>query len=91
MLNKDYNGGFGFDFFSYTCTQLYAGRLADKIGGERILVISTLFWALLTLFTPKLFDCAYWSGNPLFFLLLLRVATGVGQGLRGLPFNMTIA
>jgi MFS family permease len=59
---------------------MFAGRLADKIGGERVLNISTLVWGLLTLFTPQIIDFAYFSGYPLFWLLLLRVTTGVGQG-----------
>jgi MFS family permease len=67
-------------FWGYTITQIIAGRVADQYGGERILNITTLSWSLLTLFTPQLFDFAYWSGYPLFFLLLMRVATGVGQG-----------
>lgn len=67
-------------FWGYTITQILAGQIADKIGGERILNISTLCWSLLTLFTPQLFDFAYWSNSPLFILLLIRVLTGIGQG-----------
>ncbi|KAI6177306.1 Major facilitator superfamily MFS-1 domain containing protein [Aphelenchoides bicaudatus] len=67
-------------FWGYTITQIFAGKLADKYSGERILNITTLAWALLTLFTPQLFDLAYWSGYPMFFLLLLRILTGIGQG-----------
>jgi len=52
----------------------------DLIGGERILPYTTLIWTLLTLFTPQLFDLAYFSGSPLLILLLVRVLTGVGQG-----------
>lgn len=59
---------------------MYAGRIADQIGGEKILNITTLIWSFLTLFTPQLFDLAYWTGSPLFFLLLIRISTGIGQG-----------
>ncbi|KAI6215466.1 Major facilitator superfamily MFS-1 domain containing protein [Aphelenchoides besseyi] len=67
-------------FWGYTITQIIAGSIADRIGGERILNATTLSWSLLTLFTPQLFDFAYWSGSPLFFMLMIRVATGIGQG-----------
>ncbi|CAD5215024.1 unnamed protein product [Bursaphelenchus okinawaensis] len=67
-------------FWGYTITQIIAGNIADKYGGERILSPTTLSWALLTLLTPQLFDFAYWTNSPLFFLLAVRVATGIGQG-----------
>jgi MFS family permease len=67
-------------FWGYTITQLIAGHLADKYSGERILNVTTLIWSLFTLFTPQLFDFAYWTGYPMLFLLLLRIATGIGQG-----------
>lgn len=80
-------------FWGYTITQIVAGSIADRIGGERILNITTLTWSILTFLTPQLIGnlirppigvvvlaFSYWSGYPLFFLLLLRVATGIGQG-----------
>lgn len=67
-------------FWGYTITQILAGTIADKHGGEKILSATTLSWSVLTLFTPQLFDFAYWTNSPLLFLLLVRVATGVGQG-----------
>uniref|UniRef100_A0A915ELH3 Major facilitator superfamily (MFS) profile domain-containing protein n=1 Tax=Ditylenchus dipsaci TaxID=166011 RepID=A0A915ELH3_9BILA len=67
-------------FWGYAITQVIAGGIADLIGGEKILTYTTLIWSILTLFTPQLFDFAYWSGYPLFMLLLVRIFTGVGQG-----------
>ncbi|KAI1705687.1 major facilitator superfamily domain-containing protein [Ditylenchus destructor] len=67
-------------FWGYAITQVIAGGIADLIGGERILTFTTLIWSILTLFTPQLFDFAYWSGYPLAVLLLVRIFTGVGQG-----------
>ena len=55
--------------------------MADLVGGERVLTLTTSIWALLTLFTPQLFDFAYWSGYPLVVLLFVRIFTGVGQGM----------
>lgn len=67
-------------FWGYAITQVIAGSLADLVGGERILPFTTIIWSVLTLFTPQLFDIAYWSGHPLLILVLVRVFTGVGQG-----------
>jgi ACS family sodium-dependent inorganic phosphate cotransporter-like MFS transporter 9 len=67
-------------FWGYAITQVFAGSLADKIGGERILVGTTLIWALLTLLTPQLFDLAYYTSTPLVFHIIIRVLTGIGQG-----------
>lgn len=67
-------------FWGYACTQLFAGSAADRIGGERILRVTTLLWTILTFFTPDLFDIAYSTGSPMFFVIVVRVFTGVGQG-----------
>jgi ACS family sodium-dependent inorganic phosphate cotransporter-like MFS transporter 9 len=67
-------------FWGYAITQVIAGGVADLIGGERILEVTTLTWAALTMFTPHLFDFAYWSGSPLLVILITRIFTGVGQG-----------
>ena len=53
-----------------------------RYGGEVILPYSSLVWIVLTIFTPQLFDFAYWTGFPIPILLIARVATGVGQGKR---------
>ncbi|CAD6188165.1 unnamed protein product [Caenorhabditis auriculariae] len=66
-------------FWGYALTQLFAGPMADSVGGENILPYSTLAWTILTFFTPQLFDFAVWTNQPLFFLLLVRVLTGIGQ------------
>ncbi|VDN01336.1 unnamed protein product [Thelazia callipaeda] len=66
-------------FWGYACTQVIAGYLADRCGGERILRISTVTWALLTFFTPHLFDISYSTNNPMFIIILIRSATGIGQ------------
>uniref|UniRef100_A0A914E910 Major facilitator superfamily (MFS) profile domain-containing protein n=1 Tax=Acrobeloides nanus TaxID=290746 RepID=A0A914E910_9BILA len=67
-------------FWGYAITQVIAGSIADTHGGEKILAFTTLIWTTLTFFTPQLFDFAYWSGFPLPILLLVRIATGIGQG-----------
>ncbi|VDM41201.1 unnamed protein product [Toxocara canis] len=68
-------------FWGYACTQLVAGAIADRFGGEGILRLTTLLWALLTFFTPQLFDLSYSTHTPFFFVILVRILTGIGQGL----------
>ncbi|VDD92198.1 unnamed protein product [Enterobius vermicularis] len=68
-------------FWGYACTQLFAGAFADRIGGERILCVTTFLWAVLTYLTPKLFEFAYLSTpNPLYLVVLVRVLFGITQG-----------
>lgn len=67
-------------FWGYAFTQLFAGTIADRFSGERILRITTLLWALLTFFTPQLFDLAYSTHSPLFFVIIVRIFIGIGQG-----------
>uniref|UniRef100_A0AAF5D731 MFS domain-containing protein n=1 Tax=Strongyloides stercoralis TaxID=6248 RepID=A0AAF5D731_STRER len=68
-------------FWGYALTQVGAGKCADRYGGEKILSFTTLIWVFLTFFTPQLFDIAYFLPfYSLFFVLCVRVFTGVGQG-----------
>lgn len=67
-------------FWGYACTQIIAGHLADRIGAVRVLRISTLAWALLIFFTPQLFDMSFATNHPMFYIILIRSATGIGQG-----------
>nr|CAD2207265.1 unnamed protein product [Meloidogyne enterolobii] len=67
-------------FWGYAATQVVAGNIADHYSGERVLPFTTLVWSALTLFTPQLFDFAYWTRSPLFILITIRVLTGIGQG-----------
>ncbi|KAK0418568.1 hypothetical protein QR680_013647 [Steinernema hermaphroditum] len=67
-------------FYGYAITQLFAGAIADKYGGEKVLRISTIWWIIFTFFIPQLFDFAYWSGSPLTVLLFVRIMYGIGQG-----------
>uniref|UniRef100_A0A915PI16 Major facilitator superfamily (MFS) profile domain-containing protein n=1 Tax=Setaria digitata TaxID=48799 RepID=A0A915PI16_9BILA len=66
-------------FWGYACTQVIAGHLADRMGAEKVLTISTLTWTLLTFFTPLLFDLSYSTNHPMLFIILIRSATGIGQ------------
>jgi len=59
----------------YGVTQVIGGRLADKIGGEKILLIALIGWSLCTGFTPMAAD----MGNTP--LLLIRVLLGAFEGM----------
>uniref|UniRef100_A0A0M3IRP1 MFS domain-containing protein n=1 Tax=Ascaris lumbricoides TaxID=6252 RepID=A0A0M3IRP1_ASCLU len=76
-------------FWGYAFTQLFAGVIADRFSGERILRVATLLWALLTFFTPQLFDLAYSTHSPLFFVIIVRIFIGIGQGFH-LPSTASI-
>ncbi|GMT18769.1 hypothetical protein PFISCL1PPCAC_10066, partial [Pristionchus fissidentatus] len=67
-------------FWGYAITQIFAGSLADRYGGERILYVSSLVWIILTIGTPLVLDIAALTGRPVPFCILLRVVTGVAQG-----------
>ncbi|GMT08530.1 hypothetical protein PENTCL1PPCAC_30704, partial [Pristionchus entomophagus] len=67
-------------FWGYALTQIFAGSLADRYGGERILYVSSLVWIVLTVATPLVLDLAVLTGRPVPFAILLRIATGVAQG-----------
>uniref|UniRef100_A0A0R3RGR2 MFS domain-containing protein n=1 Tax=Elaeophora elaphi TaxID=1147741 RepID=A0A0R3RGR2_9BILA len=66
-------------FWGYACTQVIAGQVADRVGAEKVLRICTFSWALLTFFTPMLFDLSYSTNHPMLFILIIRSATGIGQ------------
>lgn len=59
----------------YAVTQVIGGKLADKYGGEKILVFALLAWSLCTGLTPV---AAAAGSLP---LILVRVLLGAGEGL----------
>lgn len=59
----------------YALTQVLGGRLADKFGGEKLLVAALLIWSTMTALTPL----AASFGNEA--LLGVRVLLGAGEGL----------
>ncbi|CAJ0580691.1 unnamed protein product, partial [Mesorhabditis spiculigera] len=67
-------------FWGYAITQLVAGGFADAYGGEQILPHSSFIWICLTIFTPQIFDFAYWTGFPMIVLTIFRIFTGIAQG-----------
>ncbi|XP_019962982.1 voltage-gated purine nucleotide uniporter SLC17A9-like [Paralichthys olivaceus] len=68
-------GGF---FWGYCTTQILGGHASDKVGGERILFISTGLWALVTGATPLL---AQLGIHTLALMTLGRFLLGLLQGV----------
>ncbi|XP_008317742.1 solute carrier family 17 member 9 [Cynoglossus semilaevis] len=68
-------GGF---FWGYCFTQILGGHVSDKVGGERVLVVSTALWAMITIATPLL---AHFGSHALFLMALSRFLMGVLQGV----------
>ncbi|KAM9856124.1 voltage-gated purine nucleotide uniporter SLC17A9-like [Aulostomus maculatus] len=68
-------GGF---FWGYCFTQILGGHASDKVGGERVLVISATSWALVTAGTPVL---ARLGSNTLIPMAMARFLMGLFQGV----------
>ncbi|KAI8595666.1 major facilitator superfamily domain-containing protein [Dissophora ornata] len=62
-------------FFGYILTPIMGGTLADRYGGKSILAIGALVWSICTLLTP------FASGIGLFWIVLSRIALGLGEGV----------
>ncbi|XP_030641057.1 solute carrier family 17 member 9 [Chanos chanos] len=65
-------------FWGYCFTQVLGGYASDRIGGERVLLLSTSAWAAMTAITPAL---ANLGSQPLVTMTLARFLMGVLQGV----------
>ncbi|XP_029468172.1 solute carrier family 17 member 9 isoform X2 [Rhinatrema bivittatum] len=65
-------------FWGYCLTQIIGGHLSDKVGGEKVLLLSASAWGLLTAITPLI---AHLTSVPLLFLTILRFLMGLLQGM----------
>ncbi|XP_029995536.1 solute carrier family 17 member 9-like [Sphaeramia orbicularis] len=68
-------GGF---FWGYCLTQILGGHASDKMGGERVLLMSAVLWALITAATPLL---AHLGSHTVFFMSTARFLMGLFQGV----------
>ncbi|XP_060787935.1 voltage-gated purine nucleotide uniporter SLC17A9 [Neoarius graeffei] len=78
----------GVFFWGYCFTQVFGGHVSDKIGGERVLIISTSSWATMTVLTPLLVKMGF---PPLITLTLSRFSMGVLQGVHYPSLNSIYA
>lgn len=65
-------------FWGYCFTQILGGHVSDKIGGERVLLMSAVSWALITAGTPLM---AKLSSHTLFVMTVARFLMGLLQGV----------
>lgn len=63
-------------FWGYTLTQVLGGYLADKIGGQKVLLVAAVGWSLVTLSMPLIInDTSGFSS-----IISARIAHGAFQG-----------
>ncbi|XP_054433465.1 voltage-gated purine nucleotide uniporter SLC17A9 [Pteronotus mesoamericanus] len=65
-------------FWGYCLTQIVGGHLGDRVGGEKVILLSASAWGLITAATPLL---ARLGGAHLAFVTFSRVLTGLLQGV----------
>lgn len=65
-------------FWGYCLTQVFGGHLSDKVGGEKVILVSALLWGLITAVIPP---AAHVSAVPLVYISLLRFLKGLFQGV----------
>ncbi|CAL8075412.1 unnamed protein product [Calicophoron daubneyi] len=70
----------GVFFWGYALTQILAGYLSDRLGGELVISISSLVWSLVNLsfvFLPRLSSSSF---TAFYLFVFARFALGVFQG-----------
>ncbi|XP_037009446.2 solute carrier family 17 member 9 isoform X4 [Artibeus jamaicensis] len=65
-------------FWGYCLTQVAGGHLGDRIGGEKVILLSASAWGLITAATPLL---AHLGSAHLVFMTFSRILTGLLQGV----------
>uniref|UniRef100_A0A1A8I4I5 Voltage-gated purine nucleotide uniporter SLC17A9 n=2 Tax=Nothobranchius TaxID=28779 RepID=A0A1A8I4I5_NOTKU len=65
-------------FWGYCFTQVFGGYVSDRVGGEKILLLSAAAWGSMTAFTPIL---AHLCSQPILSMMLARFLMGLLQGV----------
>uniref|UniRef100_UPI00398E7E76 solute carrier family 17 member 9b n=1 Tax=Pristiophorus japonicus TaxID=55135 RepID=UPI00398E7E76 len=65
-------------FWGYCLTQILGGYISDRLGGDKILLLSTAAWGSVITLTPLI---AYCSSAPLVVLTISRFLMGLLQGV----------
>ncbi|XP_036101005.1 solute carrier family 17 member 9 isoform X7 [Molossus molossus] len=65
-------------FWGYCLTQIVGGHLGDRVGGEKVILLSASAWGLITAATPLL---AHLGSAHLVFMTFSRILTGLLQGV----------
>lgn len=64
--------------FTWFLTKVVGGYVADKIGGQKVILYSALGWSIITISMP--FFIQVLSPEVGFYLMLVRFAHGAFQG-----------
>uniref|UniRef100_A0A8C5PI35 Voltage-gated purine nucleotide uniporter SLC17A9 n=1 Tax=Leptobrachium leishanense TaxID=445787 RepID=A0A8C5PI35_9ANUR len=65
-------------FWGYCLTQVFGGHLSDKVGGEKVILLSALLWGLVTAVIPLV---THMTTAPLIHISMLRFLKGLFQGV----------
>ncbi|XP_053309620.1 solute carrier family 17 member 9 [Spea bombifrons] len=65
-------------FWGYCLTQVIGGHVSDKVGGEKVLLVSAVTWGIITTVTPL---AAHVTSTPLILVSMLRFLMGLLQGV----------
>lgn len=65
-------------FWGYCFTQIFGGYVSDRVGGEKVMLLSAAAWGSMTAFTPFL---AHFCSQPIFSMTLARFLMGLLQGV----------
>ncbi|XP_072412776.1 solute carrier family 17 member 9b isoform X2 [Chiloscyllium punctatum] len=65
-------------FWGYCLTQIIGGHISDRLGGDKILLLSATSWGSVITLTPLI---VHWSSTPILFLTLSRFLMGLFQGV----------
>ncbi|XP_068604702.1 solute carrier family 17 member 9b [Brachionichthys hirsutus] len=65
-------------FWGYCFTQVFGGYVSDRVGGEKVVLLSAAAWGSMTAFTPIL---ARFCSQPIISMTLSRFLMGLLQGV----------
>lgn len=68
-------------FWGYCLTQIFGGYLSDKLGGQKIIFISSIFWSIITIAMPTFFELSSYFTLSLPFIVFVRILNGAMQGV----------
>lgn len=60
-------------FIGYLIVQIPGGRLADRFGGGKVVIVGAIFWSVFVFLTP--------FGSTLLLMMLIRGLMGLGEGV----------
>jgi len=66
----------------FVCIKVLGGYLSDKIGGQRVILLSAIGWSFITFWMPNIISIApnMWSWS-IPFIVTVRIINGACQGV----------